>query len=900
MSILFVPNQLFDPRFGRDPAVAKRVRILHVYPAFLQDAAGLNVELPVRQRVNPKSPSRSGASDQPTVNPSPPSSTGTGSPSSSSTTLQHHPHRRTLRLRLAEFTGLFHQHHQQHHHSQSEQTTSSKPLSKSKQQDLFSLEAGYGVMGVGMGMGIRIAPAGSSSSLTLVPTPQRAATLSPTSSPSTSCTSLPLQSNGPLSQSELLQLMVEVLGDLPNVVEYYITWPTPSPTSMPNQAPPVFTSPFAPLSSHPASSNMNVKSAPSSNDPFAPLYSSLAPPPISAPLPGPTQRSHSLSFSAPQPFSYTPSTSQSGSMSPIPFLTSVFQRPSLRKLYLELSMENVGRLLDPGVFCDDGGQDNTCGRRRCRCPGKEQGVKGEDKARDLREVHLVLRGGAPVGGLRKGSMATNWNTSAGYLSMSAPTQSHGPGINHPFNSRASQAVLPGFSYLHCDTPPNPIVTHLAPALSHLTSLRILTLQTRDPTADMGSFLGSVEHLVNLEELMLFLPLEPAMTGWGDPDCCLGRFLALHGDGLRVLRLRAVDLLAGTGSVSMTDGLGRRASLSPYAYSSSSPSSFPYIMGAGAGTPLDTYMRTALSVPNISFQRLETLDISSPLWPVDTALWVLARCAELSGGALKEVGMTGRERNMEDVSALAKVLSGKQPLSGMGGEDDLNSGGSPVSLASFDSFSFGSSSSSRSSVDGQSSPREIDVKKGLMEDIIDADFDLISKAIPSPPTTPKPRVSTKRISVKFLRLGLVTLSPEMLDLLAESLPGLERLEVAVKAFQASSDTHGRSSTETMYYKPPGTVPELQEVSETDGLLSPPVTPGAEFDLDEAESVAACPHHTQLNMFLGKLEGSRGPRRWNAMQKLSILSDSLPRQDISRHVEKGVEAWIGCPGVVRVNR
>jgi len=351
---------------------------------------------------------------------------------------------------------------------------------------------------------------------------------------------------------------------------------------------------------------------------------------------------------------------------------------------------------------------------------------------------------------------------------------------------------------------------------------------------------------------------------------------------------------------MTDGLGRRASLSPYAYSSSSPSSFPYIMGTGAGTPLDTYMRAALSVPNISFQRLETLDISSPLWPIDTALWVLGRCGELSGGALKEVGMTGRERTMEDVSALAKVLSGNQAPSWMG-EDDLNPGGSPVSLASFDSFSFGSSSSSRSSMEGHGSPQEIGVKNGLMEDIVEADLDMTSNVVPSPPSTPKPKASTKRMSVTSLRLGLVTLSPEMLDMLAESLPGLQRLEVAVKSFRASCDDQGRSSSET--YKPPRPVSDLQEVSEIDGPSSPPITPGAEYDLDYpegGEGATVGPEQRQLNTFLGKLESHRGPRRWSAMQKLSILSDCLPRQEVSRQVEKEVGAWIGCPGVVRVNR
>ncbi|KAF8647188.1 hypothetical protein AX16_006860 [Volvariella volvacea WC 439] len=125
--------------------------------------------------------------------------------------------------------------------------------------------------------------------------------------------------------------------------------------------------------------------------------------------------------------------------------------------------------------------------------------------------------------------------------------------------------------------------------------------------------------------------------------------------------------------------------------------------------------------NVSLDYLTKLDISSSMFPVESSLL----CLDKLGGSLSTLSMTGRYRTQRDIEQVLRVLTNQ-----------------------------------RSGVDGS--------KPG--------------SASPSSPVTasaPTPTSWPGCDRLKMLRLGPVTLTPDLMDTLAVMLPGLVKLELFVK-------------------------------------------------------------------------------------------------------------------------
>ncbi|TFK34008.1 hypothetical protein BDQ12DRAFT_669709 [Crucibulum laeve] len=198
--------------------------------------------------------------------------------------------------------------------------------------------------------------------------------------------------------------------------------------------------------------------------------------------------------------------------------------------------------------------------------------------------------------------------------------------------------------------------HVAPAINHhRKTLKRLLLQSWEPR-DMSQLFYAIEHLPALDMLSVSIPVESPHLG--NPEG-LTNFLNRHSSTLKSLRLRATQF-GGAG-------------LNP------DPISFDY------------WIQNALK--GVTLHKLRTLDISSGLFPVETALSCLTHFSR----SLTTVCITGHYRSYEDVEEILDIL--------------------------------------------QRVPRERSLEK--------------------------------------LRLGSVSLSPQLLDLLAASLPSLRTLELVVR-------------------------------------------------------------------------------------------------------------------------
>jgi hypothetical protein len=134
--------------------------------------------------------------------------------------------------------------------------------------------------------------------------------------------------------------------------------------------------------------------------------------------------------------------------------------------------------------------------------------------------------------------------------------------------------------------------------------------------------------------------------------------------------------------------------------------------------------------------LETLQVSSNLVPLETALYL----AERFGERVKCLGLLGSVKSFEFVKELMRVLARKQ-----------SSASDPVDEA---------------------------------EPVWQWLTPTPSPTSTSSPNDPSP--SCPNLNLRTLKIGPVALSPELIDLLAHNLPNLHHLELIVKHFLPSQD------------------------------------------------------------------------------------------------------------------
>jgi hypothetical protein len=198
-------------------------------------------------------------------------------------------------------------------------------------------------------------------------------------------------------------------------------------------------------------------------------------------------------------------------------------------------------------------------------------------------------------------------------------------------------------------------THLAPAIRRLReNLQLLHIQSWEP-ADLAPMLRGVGTLPALAHLIIAIPVEGIHLG--DPKG-LAEFLSAHRLSLKTLSLRATQY-GGKG-------------LEPIVYS------------------FDNWIRNA--VDGVALPKLQNLEISTSLFPVDTSLF----CLQQFSSRIASIALTGCYRTYSDVEDVLNVIEHRR----------------------------------------------------------------------NPPVT-------------TLRLALVSLSPQLVDMIASKVPYLEKLELAVK-------------------------------------------------------------------------------------------------------------------------
>ncbi|KAF5361737.1 hypothetical protein D9756_002140 [Leucocoprinus leucothites] len=319
-------------------------------------------------------------------------------------------------------------------------------------------------------------------------------------------------------------------------------------------------------------------------------------------------------------------------------------------------------------------------------------------------------------------------------------------------------------------PTSRIYTRLAHSLSPLSPyLRLLSIETHEPM-DISLFFANLTFLSKLETLALALPVQKPHLG--NPRA-LGRFLKRQAGTIKCLRIRATqhDGSSSGSLLSTSHGPSWRTVGTPDPWSLNEW--IRTALGSGNGeeyaaewnsSPSSDTGHESISEASLQqeeevwteydLETLETLEISSNLIPLETALYL----AERFGGRVKSLAVLGSVKSFEFVKELVKVLGRSAALA----LPPLSPASAAAQEESLTPIDFG----------------------GDAETV----WQWLTPASPSTP--PSPHSSTPTLSncwnLKTLKLGPVQLSPELLDLLAHNLPSLQHLELIVKHFLPSQD------------------------------------------------------------------------------------------------------------------
>lgn len=296
---------------------------------------------------------------------------------------------------------------------------------------------------------------------------------------------------------------------------------------------------------------------------------------------------------------------------------------------------------------------------------------------------------------------------------------------HSDNQLSSQSV----SYI--------LGTRLATSISNLAPfLRLLSIEAHEPM-NVGPLFKRLVRLRKLDTVALALPLQKPHLG--NPKA-FGRFLRRQAETIKVLRLRATQHDAGsTGSGSHWRRIGTP---DPWSLNSWIRTAF----GSEAGEEFREWYdndETPAPLGEYDLDTLESLEVSSNLLPLEAALY----CAERFGSQVRNLALLGSIKSFEFVKELVKVLGRRNTQSSLDGYSNLDS-----------------------------VAEEGDGDQVVWQWLTPAPVSLS-------PTTESPNINT---NLHTLRIGPVPLSPELLDLLAHNLRGLQHLELIVKHFLPSRD------------------------------------------------------------------------------------------------------------------
>lgn len=285
-------------------------------------------------------------------------------------------------------------------------------------------------------------------------------------------------------------------------------------------------------------------------------------------------------------------------------------------------------------------------------------------------------------------------------------------------------------------------TRLANSINDLSPfLRSLSIEAHQPM-DIGPLFTGLKFLEKLDTVALALPLQKPHLG--NPKA-LGRFLRRQATTIKVLRLRATQHDAG--SAGSNSHWRRIGTPDPWSLNSWIQTAF----GSEAGGDYQEWFDeddTLEPLGEYDLDALESLEVSSNILPLETALY----CAERFGAKVKALALLGSVKSFEFVKELVKVLA--------------------------------HSSHRRSSHHRRLSLTSV-VEEGDPDEVV---WQWLTP--PPPPVTPATSNESPPIAVNTnlstLRIGPVSLSPQLLDLLAQSLQSLQHLELIVKHFLPSQD------------------------------------------------------------------------------------------------------------------
>lgn len=161
-------------------------------------------------------------------------------------------------------------------------------------------------------------------------------------------------------------------------------------------------------------------------------------------------------------------------------------------------------------------------------------------------------------------------------------------------------------------------THLVPAIWRLRqNLQLLHIQSWEP-ADLAPMLRGIDTLPVLAHLVIAIPVEGIHLG--DPKG-LAEFLSTHRFTLKTLSLRATQY-GGKGLEPTVDSF-------------------------------DIWIRSA--VEGVTLPKLQTLDISTSLFPVDTSLF----CLQQFSSRIVSISLTGCYRTYSDVEDILSVVEDRR-------------------------------------------------------------------------------------------------------------------------------------------------------------------------------------------------------------------------------------------------